>query len=215
MPTLTYSLSISSGGITVQKSLSRTGTGSISVEESLPAGKAGTLTTRTDDDTGTITATAHGLSAGDNIDVFWSGGRRYSMKVSSVTDANIIVVGTVAGDIGVGDVLPAATTALVVTKQVVINVLIDGDALTNGHVTLSLETSDTTLTTKGHALFEDAAGDDIAAINLTANSPIVYDIAGGASNPFTGDIIVSAKCTNANSSTAATLKIVGVYDASP
>lgn len=212
MPQAINTVSISAGGVSIQRAITRTGDGVIAVEVTLPAATAGTLTTRTDDDTGVITVASHTVIVGDKVDVFWSGGRRYGMTVSA-QDATTITVGTLAGEIGAGDVFPAQSTAVTIVKQTLINVAIDGDEVEI--IGLSLETTDSTLATKGHAQFEDAAGDDIAAINLTANVPSVYDVAGGATNPFTGDPITTCRASNANSTTAATLKIVGVYDATP
>jgi hypothetical protein len=205
MPTLTYSLSVSGGGITIQKSMTRTGSGTIAVQETLPAAKAGTLSTRTDNDTGVATLGAsHGITDGMIVDVHWSGGVRYGMTVGTVSGTSVPI------DLGSGDNLPAQATAITVVQQTIINVLIDGDELE--HLTISLETSDTTLTTAGHVLFEDAAGDDIKELDLVANTPSVYDGAAAVA-AFTGDVIVTCKASNANSTTTAELKIVGVYDA--
>lgn len=209
MPQIQSPISASIGGVSISRTISRTGSGVIAVEETLPAAKAGTLTTRTDDNTGEATLSGgHGITDGMIVDVYWSGGVRYGMTVGTVA-SNVVPI-----DLGAGDVLPAQATAITLVQQVPITVSIDGDNVK--HITFSIETTDTSLTTKGHILFEDAAGDDIAEIDLTANEPQQYDIQGGAiTNPFTGDPITIIRATNANSSVAATLKIVGVYDATP
>jgi hypothetical protein len=207
MPTsAVYSISLNAGGVSISKSITREGT-PINLEETLPIATAGTLSTRTDNDTGIVTVASHSITASDQVAVFWSGGRRYDVDVTAVTATTISI------DIGSGDNLPIATTAVTIVAMTTINILIDGD--NTKVIGLSLETSDTTLTTKGLLLFEDATGDDIAVSDLTANAPIVYDITGGSSNPFTGDVIVSCRAANANSSYAATLKLVGSYDATP
>jgi len=72
----------------------------------------GTLTTRTDDDTGQLTLDAnHGLEEGDTINLSWldepvSTGERTSMTVTSVDGAAVDVDG------GAGDALPAQDTAV-------------------------------------------------------------------------------------------------------
>lgn len=80
----------------------------------LPAAKTGTLTTRTDDDEGVITlAGGHGFSTGTNFDIYWSGGCRYGVSLTIVTNAATITAST-----GAGDVLPAADTAVTVAQAV-------------------------------------------------------------------------------------------------
>ena len=65
----------------------------------LPAAKAGTLSARTDDNTGVVTlAAGHGLEVGDVVDVYWSGSGnyRYGMDVT-VVDGNDVTVDGGAG----------------------------------------------------------------------------------------------------------------------
>jgi hypothetical protein len=118
MANIAYSISVSGGSQSLGSQKVRTADGTVDVSPTLQPGKAGTLSTRTDDDTGVITATAHGLSVSDVVDVYWSGGRRYGMIVSSVADANNVTVGTAGGDVGAGDAFPIATTAVVITERV-------------------------------------------------------------------------------------------------
>ncbi len=67
----------------------------------------GTLTTRTDADTGVITvAEDHGIEADDTTTIYWTDGRRDDMTVTDAGDTTITVDG------GSGDDLPAATSAL-------------------------------------------------------------------------------------------------------
>lgn len=79
---------------------------------SVVAAKTGTLSTRTDDNTGTLTMTGgHGITDAAKVDVYWSGGKRRGMTVGTVATNSVPIDG------GTGDVLPIATTA--VTVQVV------------------------------------------------------------------------------------------------
>jgi hypothetical protein len=79
---------------------------SVGTNKVVTAAKAGTLTTRTNDASGTLTmGSGHGIQTGDILQVFWSGGTAQ------------FVVGTVAGTSvpiasGVGTVLPDAATAI-------------------------------------------------------------------------------------------------------
>ena len=92
MPNATYGLSLSIGGVTIQPaSIVRTGDHPNVFEVPLPPGTSGTLSTRTDDDTGVITAAGHTLQVGDKVNVYWSGGRRYGMTVSAVAGNDVTV----------------------------------------------------------------------------------------------------------------------------
>jgi hypothetical protein len=77
--------------------------------ETIPAAKTGTLTTRTDNDTGTLTLqSSHGVTTGAKLDVFWSGGYRAAMTVGTVSGNSVPI------DAGAGDNLPTAATAVTV-----------------------------------------------------------------------------------------------------
>lgn len=206
MPTAQYGVSIQAGGVSIQQTITRTGDGSIGAEVTLPAAKAGALTTRTDDNTGSATlGSGHGITDGMIVDVYWSTGVRYGMTVGTVASLVVPIDG------GAGDNLPTQATAITLVEQVTINVSIDGDAL----ALLAVCLDSTESTGKGHVLFEDAAGDDIAELDLAANTPRVYDVTAGMANPFTGDPITVCQASNGSSTAAATLKIVGVVDITP
>lgn len=211
MATITHAQSISGGGISIQPlAVTRTNSGTIALEDTLNTAKAGTLTTRTDDNTGTLTmTTGHGITTGQIVDIYWSGGVQRTVTVGTVS------VDSVPFDLGIGDNLPIATTAVTVCVQKAINLAIDGDNA--DFLAVILETQDKTLRTAGNVQFLDAAADVIAEIDLVANVPQVWDLDGGSANPFTGDPITNLKATQANSTSTETytLKIVGVQDASP
>lgn len=208
MPAAQYGVSLSAGGVSIQKSLVIAGEGAFPIEVTLPAAKAGTLTTRTDDNTGEATlGSGHGITDGMIVDVYWSGGVRYGMTVGTVAALVVPIDG------GAGDNLPTEDAAITLVQQVNINVSIDGDRVQI--LGIAAEYADPASTAQAHVLFEDSAGDDIAELDLTANTPLIYNIAAGVSNPFTGDPITSCKASNGSSSAAATLKITGVVDATP
>lgn len=210
MGTITHGLSVSGGGIAIQAVVSRTNSGMIALEDTLSSAKAGVLTTRTDDNTGTLTmTTGHGITTGQIVDIFWSGGVQRTVTVGTVS------VDSVPFDLGIGDNLPIAMTAVTVCVQKAINLAIDGDNA--DIIAVVLETTDKTLRTAANVQFLDAAADVIAEIDLVTNVPQVWDIEGGSANPFTGDPITNLKATQASVSTSETwtLKIAGVQDASP
>lgn len=211
MATITHAQSISGGGVTIQTMpVTRTNSGSIALEDTLSAAKSGALTTRSDDNTGTLTmADGHGFTDGQIIDVYWSGGVQRNVVIGTVATNSVPI------DSGVGDNLPADETAITAVVQKSINLAIDGDE--TDILAVVLETVDKTIRTAANVQFRDASADIIAEIDLVANVPQVWDIAGGSANPFAGDPITNLKATQANVTTTETytLKIVGVQDASP
>ena len=91
--------------------------------------KSGTLTTRTDANTGTLTLGAsHGILTGDVVDVYW-----YDTN-GDLQVQHDVTVGTVAGtsvpiDSGTGTDLPIATTVVYVSK--IVNVDLTSLAVTD------------------------------------------------------------------------------------
>jgi len=211
MTSITLTQSISGGGVTIQTlPIIRTNSGPIGLEDSLTAAKSGTLTTRTSDTVGTLTmAAGHGITTGQIIDIYWTGGVQYGVTVGAVATNSVPI------SLGDGDNLPTEDTVITAVVQKSINLAIDGD---NADIlAIVLETIDKSLRTAAHVQFRDAADAEIAEIDLVANVPQVWDLAGGSANPFTGNPITNLKASQANvtATETYTLKIVGVQDASP
>lgn len=208
---VTHAQSISGGGITIQtQPVIRTNSGPIGLEDTLTAAKVGTLTTRTDANTGTLTMDAgHGLVDADVIDLYWDGGVQYGVVVGTVATNSVPI------DTGIGDDLPIATTVITAVVQKSVNLSIDGDNA--DLVAAVIETTDKALRTAGHVQFRDASNAEVAEIDFVTNVPQVWDITGGSANPFTGNVITNLRASQANSTAteAYTLKIIGVQDASP
>ena len=203
MPSISYGVSLGS----INASMTRSGDDKIETEITLPAGKAGTLTTRTDANTGVVTVSSgHGITDSDTVDLYWSGGRRYGVDVTA-TDST-----TISLDLGSGDDLPSTSTAVVIVKQVAFNRAIDGDNLVILGVQFVVP-GDTT--GKCRVTLFDSADDTITGLDLTSNdAPTVYDSATSASNPYTGDPITDGVASN-GTTTAGVLKIQGIVDATP
>lgn len=201
MPTNSLTISGSIGGISIQGTVSRTVDGQLSAEVSLAAGKAGSLTTRTDNNTGEATlATGHGITDGAIVDVYWDGGMRYGMTV-----------GTVAGDVvpidgGGGDNLPVEDTDLVVCVQTEINLDFDGDDV---KIVAAMSNR------AGHLDFQDSADASLAAVELAANEPWSWVSDTGVANPLTGNAVDKILVSNGDSANTATLKIAVGYDVTP
>jgi len=121
LATLKFDSSVS--GQANQAVVERIGEGLESHVIAVPAGRAGVLTTRTDDNTGTVTlenANVH-FADTDPLEVYWAGGRRIWQTVfGAPTDTTLVVDG------GSGDVLPAEGTAVVLGKEYSLDLGISG-----------------------------------------------------------------------------------------
>ncbi len=111
---------------------------------------AGTLSTRTDADTGIATlASGHGITTNDTVDVFWNAGQIYAMTVTASASTTIGIDG------GSGDDLPIATTVIGIRlsdkitariEQAIADAMADIDEkMLGGPYTVPIAKSDTTI----------------------------------------------------------------------
>lgn len=191
--TATFQSVASVDGETFTQSVTKTTAGREGVSASIPAAKVGQLTTRTDNDTGTVTmATGHGFATSDKIDLFWSGGSRRAMT-ATVTGDSVVLDG------GSGDNLPANLTNITAMKPVEYDFSIDGDALE----LLAIKSP-----AQGWIVFVDDAPADVAAATYR------FDASGGQSwveetgttNPLAGTITTKVKFSHASSAGAQTMR---------
>lgn len=188
-------------GTTIQATLLRTADGSLGRDPTLPVGSAGTLTTRTDNDTGEATLSAgHGLAQNDKVDVYWTGGLRYGMTVG-VVSGNVVPI-----DGGSGDNLPAESTALVVTKQVEVEAEFEGDALQLAAMSSS---------TRCHVVFIDDLDAQCLAIEIVAGCFWSWIADTGVTNPLAGKSLAKLLVSNGQSDTAAAFRFAAMVDATP
>lgn len=204
MPNVTSSINVAGGGISITGRVSRTvdSTGA-SFEVALAAGKTGTLTTRTNDTTGTLTmSSGHGITTGQIIDLYWSGGARYGILVGTVS-VNSVPIG--ADLAGTGDVLPADETAIVACVRTVIGPLtLDGDNVSLAVFNLKTSSS----VGKGHVELQDVADAVVEALDLVGNEPqTVVQSDTNLANALTGAVITEIHASNGDT-TAATLQFV-------
>jgi len=171
------------------------------VDIPLPAGKAVTSWVKgAGDDAATCNLPAdHGYVDG-KMDVFWTGGRRYDVDGTIVTNALTL-------DGGTGDAFPASASAdVVVCTPIQINTAIDGDQVAMMIVNC---------TQRASLYFEDADGDSIAHLDISAaNEPYTWHDTSNLTNPLTGDPIVVCFASN-GSTTAAVLDISTGEDSTP
>jgi len=167
------------------------------------AGATGTLTTRTDDNTGIATlATGHGLTSADVVDVYWAAGVRYGMVATMTVNACAL-------EGGAGDVLPAQDTACTVVKQTAIEVNFDGD---DARIVGIFYRNPVTTTAKAHLDLQDTGDATIKEVDLVHDTVAggcnnVWNIAGGDTNVFTGNRITHGAASH-NAVTAGTIYIL-------
>ena len=179
--------------------------GIVAVEKTLAAlvaAQTGTLTTRTDDNTGVATlSTGHGIVNG-KVDVYWATGVRYGMDATVATNAISI-------DGGAGDNLPAESTAVTVVIPTAVEVNFDGDTVEIIGI-FYRNPSDTGA--KAHLTLTDSGPATIKELDLvheTANGGCdnVWNIEAGDTNVFTGNRITAGSASH-DSTSAGTLYIL-------
>jgi hypothetical protein len=196
MPQATVTIYLSVGGISVNGAVRRTASGQISHQVSLAAGKAGSLTTRTDNDTGVVTlGEGHGILTNDQLSVCWAGGAR--LRMIATVAGNLLTI-----DGGTGDNLPAQNTAVVVQKLTSIDTDFDGDLL---------EIIAACCTTQGIVGFYDAANVLLAAIDLAEGEPWFWASDSGIANPLAGNPVAYALVGNGDDA-AGTFSLGALYN---
>lgn len=128
MPTFTRTSSITGTEVSTSTTDSQTGAEAATVTVTLPAGKPGTLTTRTDADTGVITSVGHGLTAADFVSVFWTDATTGAEMYRVNMDVTAVTADTLSVDLGLGDALPPVNAAVIIGQVVSRPVAWDGVA---------------------------------------------------------------------------------------
>jgi hypothetical protein len=104
-------------GMTFDEQNSIAGDGVITGKLEIPAAVTGTLTVRTDANTGSLTmAGGHGIVTGARLDIYWTAAG--VSKCQRGVTAGVVAGNVVPIDLGVGDDLPAAASAVIVGKVV-------------------------------------------------------------------------------------------------
>lgn len=186
------------GGKTFNESTTVTGDGAIVQELSVAAGSAGTLTTRTDADTGVVTVddSGHAFAELDRVDLYWTGGARRGMSVSSVSVNGVTIDG------GSGDDLPSQDTVVTLIEPTEVDAVVLGTNV-NGIV---LYTSQI-----GQFVFADSGDSEHLAVELTAGKAYSWTEGNGTTNPITGDSIAKVFVSHGGTSSA-TMRVGVLYD---
>lgn len=156
-------------GRTFLRTAVRTADGATVKDPAVPAARAGTLTTRTDDNTGVFAfSTGHGFALNDRVDVYWTGGKRVGMNVTAVSGNDVTL------DAGSGDNLPLATTA-VGAMEPQLEVL--------SIVTAAMQMLFVSSPVRATAVFRDSGGTALLTVEVGPNNHYVWET-GYGSNPL-------------------------------
>lgn len=187
-------------GVTITSEIVRNDELEISFRATPDAGKSGTLSTRTDDDTGILTvATGHGITDSDTVSVFWAGGSRHSMAVTATTGTTISI------NLGAGDNLPIATTAIVVAKESTHDLAIVGDDL--GALVIGCAS-------RVSVNFLDSGDASLLRYDAAAKEGRLWFSGHGVTNPLAGDTVASVVLA-CGETTAAEVRIAALLDTTP
>lgn len=197
--TLTVSLVI--GEVTYQQQVNNVSDVKVEASPIVPAAKVGSLTTRTNDTSGTLTMNAgHGFTTGATIDLFWTGGSRRGITVGTVSTNSVPISS------GTGDVLPAAATGITAMVPLEEPMTFVGDNIealgskcpVSGWV--SFLGSDNTVHL-AHQILPNTGGGRLWAAGQT----------GGGSNPVAGDTVTKVLFSHDDATQAQTMYAVAVY----
>jgi len=190
------------GGTVFAESRTVSGDAIIVHDEDVAAGDGGSLTTRTNDTAGTVTADAltHGISTGDRVDLYWTvAGVNYCARGATV--------GTVSGAVipftgAVGDALPAQDSDITISLCVELDLSVLG---TNVNAIILYAEA------RGQFVFEDAGGIELAKV---LGDGVVWDWHedNGEDNPITGDSIIAVYVSHSDEDASKKMKVAVLYD---
>ncbi len=186
------------GGVTYEHITDLEGLSLERVTPSIPAAKSGTLTTRTDNDTGVVTlSTGHGITTGQKVSVFWATGKRYGMTATVSGNA-------VSLDGGSGDNLPVLNTAVTAAVPVEVPMAVD---------TAELQALAAHCTQAGYIEVLDDAGTpaQIALLSVGPSAARVWWDGNGETSPLASDVTGSAKFVHGGT-TALTMTLALVFN---
>lgn len=216
MASAVYSYSVTVGGISASYSVVYSQDGLVNNDPiTVPLALALSSWVKTDADTaaGNL-AGGHGLSTGV-FDVYWDGGQRYGVDVTITTNACAL-------DGGSGTDFPdSANLTVRLAPRQQVNISLDGDEAEFAFFRLAYLAS--AAGQRGHMAFEDADDDSIASIAILASYPgdpavdasLIYNIAAGQSNPFTGDVITKLFVSQSSTTESPILSAAALYDSTP
>lgn len=162
---------------------------------------AATLTTRTDNTSGTLTmgAGGHGITTGAKLDVYWVGGARRNVTVGTVSGNSIPISS------GTGDNLPAATTALTVKVPQV-----EGELNIAGANVTFIAFRATSY--RGQFSIQTSGGTEILGGVVPAGESYIWSLDSGLTNPVTGSTIAKFAFSHEDASNTQEMPLVILYN---
>lgn len=176
----------------------------IGKEETIPVAQPGVLTVRTDANTGSLTMTnsGHGILTADKIDLYWTNtdgtfGSRRNMTVGTVASLVVPI------DLGSGDDLPAAATAIIAAVVQSFDISIIGN-----DITALVASADFTRATI--VLLSGGTTEELAIVLISGGA---YGwVTGDGTNPIAGDTINKVNMTIADVTTARLVRVAAQLD---
>lgn len=182
--------------------ITKTAESKLSSSAVLPAAKTGTLSTRTDNNTGILTmAAGHGITTGQRLDLYWAGGSRRGMVVGTVATNSVPI------DLGAGDNLPVLTTAI--TAQV--PTAFAFDLVGNNMVGLACGV----IAGSGGPMqftFEDIVPAEVFNVTVQTTSFYDWNVDEGVTNPMAGDTPVVVYASNGDSANTVTVAVCAIFN---
>ena len=196
MSKMKFTTAVTYGGVQRKKEVTITGDGALTRDPEVPAAKTGSLSTRTDNDTGIIAAqSGHGIISTDKVDVHWSGGSRANMT-ATVSTNNISVDG------GTGDSLPAESTNVTLMKPAS-----EAFALTGDDIKALLFYCDVAARV---TIFDGSSV--LASFGIDAKEAYHWNDQDGSDNPLAGVIPTAAKFSHADSTATRTPELTALFN---
>lgn len=182
--------------------------GGIIKSKVLPAAKVGQLTTRTNNTEGELTmAGGHGITTGDRLDLYWSGGSRRGITVGTVATNAVPLT-----DSGSGDNLPTNMTAITAMVPEEEEFVFTGDNA-KGLAYYAVHPSAATAAQR-KATIVLAEGDDTEITHQTLNSGVaaIWSVDRDDTIPTAGELVEKAFFSHASSTTTCEMRVAAVYD---
>ncbi len=212
MPSGTIAVIANIGDSSISNTTTKTADHQKSYEVNLPIGtvEASYVQTTTIECVVTLTG-GHGLATGV-YDVYWteSGVKKIAVGCTGTLATNDMTLNNADSQ----DNFPAADPGdMVICEQVLINTTIDGDQVQM--YAISPVFTGTSVTTDCSVDFHDVSSNQITTLRIRANESSTWWVDSGPANPMTGNPITHCHASNQSVTTAGTIKILVLEDATP
>ena len=203
MPTGTITSVASVAGLSISSTMSRTSAESMAITDTLPIGYAGTLSTRTDNTNGEVTVlTGHGIATGEKFMIFHATtGLTYNCVAGTVEAPTSDTA--IPFTLGVGDVLPTANTAVVVSEQIVHNIDFDFDDVAMVAAVSSVRSG---------IVFAEDDLTVLGGFELPASEPFQWASDTGITIPVTGNAVGVLIVAGGSTTTVGAFKFGAIID---